>query len=249
MRIATWNLERPRRGSVRKLPGLRAQLAAIKADIWVLTETNDQAVDLSPTHPYWVSTIPVVGLHSPGERWTTMWSRHPTEPLATYDPHLAACGRVATRLGTLLVYGTVLPYHADPRANGTAKTWMEFYRVVPLQGNDWTRLQEDYPGDRFCVAGDLNQGLDGRRWAYGKHELRKDLLNALDDADLNCVTKYPLVAAGHLTTRSSVDHICMCAASLAKGWLVGAWEAPDGMDGKPITDHNGVYVDLPSEAA
>jgi hypothetical protein len=47
MRVDTLNLERP---------GLQAQLAAMNADVWVLTETNDEAVDLpaapiSAEHP------------------------------------------------------------------------------------------------------------------------------------------------------------------------------------------------------
>lgn len=64
MRPATWNLERPRRGSVRRLPGLRARIAAIDADVWVLTEAKDEAIDLSTSHPHRVSTNPVPGLHS-----------------------------------------------------------------------------------------------------------------------------------------------------------------------------------------
>jgi hypothetical protein len=56
MRIATWNLERvsPRRNR----PDLLAQIDQINADIWVLTETNEETLDLSLTHPYRLSTSP-----------------------------------------------------------------------------------------------------------------------------------------------------------------------------------------------
>jgi hypothetical protein len=254
MRIATWNLNRAR--PRRNLPGLLAQIHQIEAHVWVLTETNDQTIDLSRTHPYRVSTLPVAGLHSSDERWTTIWSQYPTEPIASYDSYVAACGRVVAPLGPLLVYGTVLPWQFDKGPTGKAKGWTEFQRVLQLQQKDWEQLHPK-PVDtldrreRFCVAGDLNQSLDGRRWKvcnnrefYGSKALREALLRALDAADLECVTQNDLVAAGHLTTRSSVDHICLSAA-MVEGAIVGAWEAAHGEEGRQITDHNGVYVDLP----
>lgn len=247
LRAATWNLERPRLGSHRKLPGLRAQIDAIGADVWILTETNDQAVDLSATHPYHASTIPVPGLHSPGERWTTIWSRFPLAALETYDPHIAACGLVDTPLGEMVIYGTVLPYHADRVATGEAKSWSEFHRVTPMQAQDWRRLRGAHPDARFCVAGDLNQSLDGRRWSgrewYGTKATRRVLLDALAAAELACVTGHDLVGAGHLTTRSRIDHLCFDAVSIEGGVQVGAWEAGRG-DGVRLSDHNGVFVDL-----
>ena len=66
LRIATWNLERPRRGSVRRLPGLRARIDAVDADVWVLTETNDALVDLSATHRARAARSPYRAIISPG---------------------------------------------------------------------------------------------------------------------------------------------------------------------------------------
>lgn len=40
MKIATWNLDRPRRGGWKKNPIIQEQIDEINADIWILTETN-----------------------------------------------------------------------------------------------------------------------------------------------------------------------------------------------------------------
>jgi hypothetical protein len=248
VRIATWNLERPRLGSHRKLPGILARIAEVDADVWVLTETNDVAVDVSATHPYRVSSEPVGAYHAPGERWTTVWSRWEAERVETGDLTVTACARVATPSGMMLVYGTVLPYHADRGRAGTARTWEEFLRVTPLQAEEWRTLRDRFPDDRFCVAGDLNQSLDGRRWTgrlwYGTARTREVLGEGLRGAGLGCVTGHDLVEAGWLTSRSSIDHVCLDAASAGEVVEVGAWEAGAGEGGGRLSDHNGVWVDL-----
>ena len=150
-------------------------------------------------------------------------------PVVTYDAEITACGRIATPLGRLLLYGTVLPYHADRMTTGTARTWTEFLRVLPEQRDDWARLRAAYPDDRFCVAGDLNQSLDGRRWSgrewYGTQRTRSALREAVATAALRCVSHRDFVAAGELITRSSIDHICLDAASTTLVRCVWAWEA------------------------
>src|SRR5687768_1886217 len=113
MRLATWNLERPRLGSWSKLPALHDRLREISADVWILTETNAQSIALHDTHPHAVFTPPVDGHHYPGECWTGIHSRWPLSPLPTSTPDVAAAVRIDTPYGPLVVYGTVLPHHAD----------------------------------------------------------------------------------------------------------------------------------------
>lgn len=246
LRIATWNLERPRIGSVRRVPGLHARLASVGADVWVLTETNVEAIDLSATHPHVMHTRPVPGLHARGERWTAIHSRWPLEHVPARDPDVSVCARVATPIGPLLVYGTVLPYHADGVVTRGARTWTEFHRVIPLERAAWARLRTEFPAEGLCLAGDLNQSLDGRRWQgrewYGTRATRAALGSALADCGLTCVTAHDLVASGHLTTRSSIDHICLDRALAGMVRAVGAWEAGEG-DGERLSDHNGVWAD------
>lgn len=44
MRIATWNLERPKRRQVAKCDQVREWLRRIDADVWVLTEAHESGV-------------------------------------------------------------------------------------------------------------------------------------------------------------------------------------------------------------
>jgi hypothetical protein len=244
MRIATWNLEKPRLTSNRKIPFILDRLREIDADVWVLTETGS-TIDLSATH-HAVASVPILGYHSAGENWTTVWSRWPSRRIETYDDTIAACAEFDSPLGPWIVYGTVLPYHADRVYSGEATTWSEHYRVIPLQGRDWRAIRAGHPEHRFCVAGDLNQSRDGRRWNgrqwYGTAAGRDLLTRELASADLVCVTEQDFVESGDLTTRSSIDHICLDAHSAARV-RVGAWEAGVG-DGVRLSDHNGVWVDV-----
>src|ERR1022692_4460601 len=107
-RIATWNLERPRMGSHRNTAILK-RIHDIRADVWILTETN-AVIDLGPAYHAVVSSR--LPFHKPGENWTTIWSRlrHLSNP-RTYDSNIAVCAEIDAPGGRpLLVYGTVLPY-------------------------------------------------------------------------------------------------------------------------------------------
>lgn len=245
VRIATWNLEKPRLRSWKKLPALHQRLREVAADIWILTETNARAIDLRDTHPHAEFTPPVEGYHSPGECWAGIHSRWPLHRLTTSTPDIAVAARVDTLTGPIVVYATVLPYHAD-RVHLGAGTWHEFLRAVPVQAEDWRRLRAEHPDAHLCVAGDLNQSFDGRRWHgrewYGTTSTRRLLREALTSAGLTCVTAHDLVAAGHLTTRSSIDHVCVDAALASLPMSVHAWEAGRG-DGVRLSDHNGVCVE------
>jgi hypothetical protein len=244
-RIATWNLERPRLKSWRKIPFLLEKLRSVSADVWILTETN-AVIDLSDTHSAIVSD-PVATLHKAGENWTTIWSRYPARALSTYDPSIAVCAEIDAPDWPFIVYGTVLPYHADCVQSGGAKSWSEHYRVIPLHGTDWRSLRKRFPTHHFCVAGDLNQSRDGRRWSgrewYGTKRGRELLTAELKSADLWCITEEDLVEVGKLSTRSTIDHVYLDANSATRVLAVGAWEAGRG-DGVRLSDHNGIYIDL-----
>lgn len=243
--IATWNLKRPRRASAR-IPCFLDRLRDRKAHLWVLTETND-AVDLRSTHPWTVSSTPVAALHTPGERWVTIWSLYPVRPIPTYDPTVAVCAQIDAPGGPLVLYATVLPHHADRGPSGNARNWAEHNRVVALQGADWRSIRARTPAHRFCVAGDLNQSRDNHRWSgrlwYGTRRGRARLTDELRTADLVCVTEGDLVGAGQLTTRSTIDHICLDTGSADLVHAVHAWEPGQCAD-QPLSDHNGVAVDI-----
>ena len=247
-RIATWNLQRPRTTCAQRIPYILTRLHDVDAAVWVLTETNS-VIDLSTTHSPIVSPA-VQTLHCPGENWTTIWSRYPAKAVQTIDPTVAVCAEIDTPDGQWIVYGTVLPYHADRGQSGCEINWSEHYRVISLQGEDWRSLRGRFPDHRFCVAGDFNQSRDGLRWPWGQYygtEMGRELLTAeLDRTRLKCVTEVNLLAERKLTTRSTIDHICVDLDSASRVQCVNAWEAGCG-DGVPLSDHSGISIDIVAE--
>lgn len=244
MRVATWNVERPKAVDHRKNPFLLSRIAELDADIWVLTETHDC---ISPGPGYTaVSTTEFAG-GRPGERKTTIWSRHPARPLPTFDSAIATCAEVQAGGASFLVYGTVIPYHANRGPTGAARNWEEHHRSIPLHGEDWRRLRSRFPDHRVIVAGDFNQSRDGRRYSwggqwYGTAKGRDLLTRELEQSGLVCVTEDDLVAQALVAT-SVIDHICLDRVTAMQVVAVGAWEPGEG-EGVRLSDHSGVYVDL-----
>jgi hypothetical protein len=216
-------------------------MASVAADLWVLTESR---TTISPEDRFQaVHSLPD-SFHRPDhdERWCSLWSRWPLTPIPTRDTPWSATALVRSPLGDLIIYGTVLPYHAQPpRASGFGvQQWGEFFREVHLQAEDWGHLRRDFPGIPLVVAGDLNQSLDGARW-YGTKSTRQALLDALRGADLRCVTAEDMVACGKLRRHHLVDHVCV-TGDLDRESLV-CWE-PVAADRTRMSDHPGVLVRL-----
>jgi endonuclease/exonuclease/phosphatase family metal-dependent hydrolase len=101
-------------------------------------------------------------------------------------------------------------------------------------------LRSQFPDHHLIAAGDYNQHRDGVG-QYGSREVRELLSIALQDAGLSCVTEEDFVANGKLT-RHSIDHVCMTSALVANLIHVDAWEGT--LDGKRLSDHNGVLVSM-----
>ena len=119
MRIATWNVERPRPNG-RTIPQAQLRcMGAVDADIWVLTETHlHHQPSTEHTH---VMFSPAYQERRPDpERWTAIWSRWPlvavTDPAAHRRGTVAAI--VACPSGDMIVYGTVIAYAGEPAENG-----------------------------------------------------------------------------------------------------------------------------------
>ncbi|QCC76833.1 endonuclease/exonuclease/phosphatase family protein [Nocardioides daphniae] len=185
LRVGTWNVEYGR--GVEKNRRRLDLLTDRAAHLWVLTETHDH-LDLSATHR------PIHSEHRdeiPGGRWVTLWTALPViERLPTADPGRSVAARLdGGTAGEVVAYGTVLPWNGDvgPHPNRPAKGWEEFARVVPGQGREWAALRRQFPDATVVVAGDLNQDLGGRHY-YGTHACRRLLTEALDGAELTCLT-------------------------------------------------------------
>ena len=257
MRIATWNLERPQNNTTKRSQLLGEKIKEINADIWVLTETHDAISPGAEYHP--ISSEPAPNppvLHKEGERRTTIWTCYPIkETIPTNTPDRTVCTDIDTSFGSLLIYGTIIPYHRSGcPPYGTARQWEAHYAAIATQGAEWQRLRRQFPSHGFCMAGDYNQNRDGGRW-YGTKWGRSLLTLALGESGLHYVTEEDFIANGTLPdngskgkdgkklSQRSIDHI-----SLSNKWAeqvvkVGAWPGTTE-SGYQMSDHSGVFVDL-----
>ena len=240
LRIATWNLERPKQNAHSKNLRRIEKIREIDADIWVLTETSS-AIALDGYVSLASESQP--GYHSSGESFATIWSRWPIRrKLQTFDPFFAVCAEVDSTAGPMVVFGTIITYANDKGPDGTGRRWEEHRKSIESHGEDWRRLRKEFPGHLFCVAGDFNQSRDGSGW-YEDAQSVKMLSAELDGSDLQCVTEDNMRTSGHLKSRASIDHICLSKSLATRGVSVGAWEGTTA-DGCRMSDHNGVVINI-----
>ena len=195
--IGTWNVNRVLPKQVARMGAIAAWLSCIDADVWVLTETHDA---LSPGIGYSsVSTGQPDRAGEPGERWATIWSRLPVEPLPpTRDPARSVAALVKPGHGApLVVYGTVLPWLGSRWRDFPAASGVAFRAALAAQLADWSDLVSRFPEADLCVLGDLNQDLSVR-YHYGSRANRMALLDALATVGLSALTADPAdLGAGH----------------------------------------------------
>lgn len=246
MIIATWNLDHASRTrSQRLIDSQIAKIEDIKADIVVLTETTDK-VDLSNggftcVTPHKKNTY--------DKYWSTIWSKLPiTHPIDCDDNETAVCAQIETPSGALIVYGTIIPYHAYKGLSGKSGKWAEHEKSIVDHGNDWRTIQDKFPGVPFIVAGDFNQTRDGSK-AYCPPNGIELLAEQLIRNNLTCITEEDFGANGKLKPdpkrkgryRHNVDHICVSKSGIQVR-DVGVWDHFD--ENTYWSDHNGVYAEL-----
>ena len=73
---------------------------------------------------------------------------------------------------------------------------------------------------------------------YGTKKGRQLLTDALDAAQLACVTEEDFTKTGKLPEKHLIDHICVSKQIQSRVGEVEPW-APDGM-----SDHRGVCIDI-----
>lgn len=149
---------------------------------------------------------------------------------------------------TLVLYGTVLPWHTDPgpHLDAPARSWAEHHRVLPEQAAEWASLQQCYPHAMLIVAGDLNMNLGGPHY-YGTTRGRRMLREAMASLGLFCATETERVPAGALTW-PPIDHVLLPTAWEPRAAVVAAWEGR-AEDGVRLSDHSGLVVEVHAEAA
>jgi len=244
MRIATWNLRRPRSAKSPRALAILEWIHRIDADVWILTETHES---ISPGPNY--SSVTTTGKdreQSDGEQWTMIWSRLPIVAAeSTTDPIRTVCAVLASpEHRAVTIYGTVLPWAADTRLHpimGAAA----FVRMLEDQTADWKRLRTLRPDAMLCVAGDFNQNL-GKKHYCGSAKGRDALRASLAETGLHCATGDDADSVNRLTDgyRSNIDHICVDERLRVSSALhCGAWPATVAVL-KGLSDHFGAWVDV-----
>lgn len=229
-RVGTWNVER---APASRCSRQRQELEGADADVWVLTETRD-ALDLAPAYR------PVSSEARPkGERWVTLWSRLPLiHVLEVRDPVRTVAALYEGPAGPVVVYGTVLPWHADRGTDGLARNWTEHHRVIPEQAEEWAALAARYPNATLCVAGDYNTDLADSH-IYGTKQGRALLESGLAAAGLRCATRTVATLAD-----PPIDHVSVSGAGRTA--VVAAWEGTVGDE--KLSDHSAVVVEVSGAA-
>ncbi len=258
IRIATWNLERPKFNGWKKNPLILEKIREIDADIWILTETNAAIVPESKRDQLagYVAlaslpdTLHSLGEYSRGENCSTIWSRYGIKrSIKTFDPDTAVCAEIDTPLGLMLVYGTILTYHGDRGTKNNSKPWVEHDKEIIRHGDDWHQIQGQFQNTPLIVAGDFNQTRDGSR-SYCSPEGIDLLDEQMGRNKLTCLTDEDFGASGKLTVsprsktgsyRHNIDHICVTEGRF-EVQQVGAWDHFTAS--QDLTDHNGIFVDL-----
>jgi endonuclease/exonuclease/phosphatase family metal-dependent hydrolase len=257
MRIATWNLERPKANGWKRNPLIQDKIREIDADIWILTETNAVIVPESKRDPLAgyvplasvAGTLHSLGEYSRGENCTTIWSRYGIKrTIETFDRDTAVCAEIDTPLGLILVYGTILTYHGDKGPRNNSKSWVEHDKEIVRHGEDWEKIRHRVQRTPLIVAGDFNQTRDGSR-AYCSpkgialldKELQRNNLVSLTDEDFGASNKLTVSPWSETGVRHNIDHICVTAEHF-EVQHIGAWDHFTST--QKLSDHNGVFVDL-----
>jgi hypothetical protein len=237
LKIATWNVQRPSKGGSLN-PQRIEKIQQIDADIWILTETRNVISLGDGWHS--LSSFPIPDYHGEGETLVTIWSKQPIRPVSV--SRFTACAEISVpAIGSLLVYGTVIPWDKDEGLSKGSKAgrWEEHRRQVKVQTSEWEVLSKSYPEHLLCIAGDFNQhrGMVG---SYKDAESVERVTESLALCHLTCITQdYPESAK---LSKPLVDHICL-PNRLAKSSTVTVFPF-DEISGERLSDHHAVLVTI-----
>ncbi|WP_051205598.1 endonuclease/exonuclease/phosphatase family protein [Salinimicrobium xinjiangense] len=188
--------------------------------------------------------------------WITIWSRWKIlEEIVTFNSFRTACCLVEAPFGTVIIYGTIIPYHmagvsGNRYPDKGKKVWQLHLEDIIDQSSNWQNIMDNYPDVPFFVAGLFNQTRDGLKYGYGTNQGRKLLTQKLADNSLSCVTENDFHDLGFLKPdhngkkRRNIDHIFIsnnfCASIEIQA---GAWDH-FSKEGFMYSDHNGTYIEM-----
>ena len=218
MKIATWNLERPKTNSAR-IRKIEEVLKALEADILILTETNEHISPGEFYYSYHSQQLPMP-YYSVGERRVTILAKYKLlNTYPTFRNDTSICVEFETPLGCLIVYGTVAGIHGNRRKDFMAdlQQQMEDLRKIGLLNKP------------LCYAGDLNISFsDNYYFTKAGRTLMQETFSEL---------------ALSVTTRDipqNIDHIVISDGYLkGKKVTCSTWNHD-----KKLSDHFGVMIDI-----
>ena len=217
MKIATWNLERPKVNG-KKTQEILEELKRINADIFVLTET-DTFIELGEEYFVRHSVKDKQEYFSEGERRVSIFSKYPiAKELKTFRADTSLCISLETPKGELIIYGTVIGNRGNKGFN--------FKEDLESQILDFERLSID---NNFCVAGDFNISFSDSY--YTIKESRDKLKTTFENLNLEILTA---------SLPENIDHIVLTKKFFGESAeKLGTWN-----EKKNLSDHKGVWIEI-----
>jgi exonuclease III len=193
MKIATWNLDRPKSWRKPKNSRIIEILREIDADILVLTETNS-CINPGETYRSFASASLAGSISRKGEKYedgenrVTIWSKYEgSRRTESCDSLSSICAEIKTPVGVLIVYGTVIGVYGNRDK--------DFISDLEQQMNNWRQL---YELGNLCIAGDYNLSL-GNNFYYTKDGRQKIV---------DCFQKLKIIPLTSGDTEN-IDHIAI----------------------------------------
>lgn len=224
LRIATWNVERLRHKN--KLEEILSRCLAAKADILVLTETDER---VRPEYEYCYSTAILKGTQTPviygdTENRVSIFTNYKcVRQYKTYDDKTSICVELETSIGNLIVYGTIIGISGNRR--------IDYNEDLAKQLEDIRMLAEE--DKNICMIGDYNCSF-GDNFYYTK---------AGRNAMLNCFQNYH-ISILTADRAECIDHIAV-SDSFMKGVSVKSIE--EWNTDMSLSDHKGIVVAISSD--
>ncbi len=219
MRIATWNVARL--AHKRALPEILFACEKVKADILVLTETDEQV------HPSFRNLFQTQHLaentqiqYKPTENRVSIFTNYNcVKQHPTYDSSSALCVELETESGNLCVYGTIMGIEGNRRAS--------FKEDLRQQLLDFRRLTAE--GRLLCIAGDFNISFSDNYCFtnYGREVLGQFFAE----------NRMRLLTAG---VPECIDHIAVSETFLKDACItITEWNLD-----KRLSDHKGIVAEI-----
>ncbi len=231
MRIACWNAEWHRATSW-KGSAIRDRLLATDAEIVCCPEAHE---DFFADGWHGVFSRPDTGYPiKSGRRKVTLWSRQPWETVDDFGSADLPPGRfvratTTTSLGPVDVVGICVPWSASHVSDGRRDRQRWEDHLLYLRA--LRPLLEVRGNNPVIVIGDLNQAVPRRRAPIRAYD---ELLSALGDIEI--WTKGQI---------AGLDAFPVCHVAGTSRFTAAAVEGFSRWhDGKPLSDHDGIAVDV-----